>query len=1097
MRSIFQKLYVPFTWVWKFLTEPFETLPKAEDRTRAVFASAFLLFSAIAVAMEQSTAGNTPLVALILLIIGYLLARTRGFKIATLLLIVTLTFPSYLVVFRLTNLDPNRMISAFAWIVIPLLISSLVYSVRTTVIIGTLNILALIVLPHIRPELNYGILGGALGFYGLSAAILIIVMTQRNQIEKDRKRELIESHNELKQEANQREMFAKQAQRRADQLVMLNEVSHAISSEQSVEKVLELIFEKTRQVIPLDVFYVALYDRTTDSISFPIMFDNGQRWKNQTASFKNANRIADIFQSGNPLLLNRTSEEIEESRKVDTRLGDQSRVSASAVTAPLQLGSRIIGVISAQSYSMDTYNDDHLVTLTALAHQVVVAIENVRLFEQTSKRAQRLAILNEIGREISTLTDLPSLMENVYQQVSNVLPTDVFFIGMYDKNRNELVFPIMYDAGRRRVQQSNLLLDGTLSGKTILTRKALRINNWPESAEENIIHHSVGDDASIIKSAMFAPMLSGKETLGVISVQSHTADAYHEEDLDLLSGIAFQVAIAIQNTRLLDDIKQNEGHLSILNEVGRVVSELRDLPELLELIHEQVNNYLSADFFYVGLYTPETDSVFYPFVIDEGIRYYPDPEPLTPNSFLSNILNGEPATFILRSSEELRVNADGEGMLGNETKRSASLLAAPLKISEKAIGVISTQSYSINAYTKDDLNLLIGIGNQVSIAIENSRLYTAIQQEIKERERAEMESQRERDFAVQIMDTLGQGVSVSMLDGVYEYVNPAYAQMLGYNPEDMIGEPSDRFALPDEAKKYKEERRLRQTGKATTYETHLKHKDGQTVHVLVTGVPRYTDGRITGSIAAITDLTERIQTELEREKLISELEIKNAELERFTYTVSHDLKSPIVTIGGFLGFLENDLQKENYEKIPHTISRIRKAAIKMEQLLNELLELSRIGRLVNPPKEVPFKELISETLELADGQLRENQVEVKVEAEFPVVYVDRIRIVEVLQNLITNAAKFMGDQKNPTIEIGVKVIEGDNVFFIKDNGIGIAPEFHDRIFGLFNKLDQFAEGTGIGLALVKRIVEVHGGKIWVESELGKGATFYFTLANNK
>ena len=91
----------------------------------------------------------------------------------------------------------------------------------------------------------------------------------------------------------------------------------------------------------------------------------------------------------------------------------------------------------------------------------------------------------------------------------------------------------------------------------------------------------------------------------------------------------------------------------------------------------------------------------------------------------------------------------------------------------------------------------------------------------------------------------------------------------------------------------------------------------------------------------------------------------------------------------------------------------------------------------------------------------------------------------------------MGEQKNPTIEIGVKVIEGEDVFFIKDNGIGIAPEFHDRIFGLFNKLDQFAEGTGIGLALVKRIVEVHGGKIWVESELGNGATFYFTLANQK
>jgi signal transduction histidine kinase len=184
-----------------------------------------------------------------------------------------------------------------------------------------------------------------------------------------------------------------------------------------------------------------------------------------------------------------------------------------------------------------------------------------------------------------------------------------------------------------------------------------------------------------------------------------------------------------------------------------------------------------------------------------------------------------------------------------------------------------------------------------------------------------------------------------------------------------------------------------------------------------------------------------------------------------------------------------------YENIPKTIGRIRDAAKKMERLLNELLELSRIGRLVNPPLDVSFGELVSETLELVDGQLRENQVEVKVDAEFPLVRVDRVRIVEVLQNLITNAAKFMGKQKHPLIDIGMKSINEENIFFVKDNGSGIAPEFHDRIFGLFNKLDPFSDGTGIGLALVKRIIEVHGGRIWVESELGKGTTFFFTLEN--
>jgi len=245
------------------------------------------------------------------------------------------------------------------------------------------------------------------------------------------------------------------------------------------------------------------------------------------------------------------------------------------------------------------------------------------------------------------------------------------------------------------------------------------------------------------------------------------------------------------------------------------------------------------------------------------------------------------------------------------------------------------------------------------------------------------------------------------------------------------------------------------------------------------------------------ELIKHQQTQDQLQITVTELEAKNAELERFTYSVSHDLKSPLVTIGGFLGFLEADIQKGEMQRIENTINRIREAARKMHRLLDELLELSRIGRLINPPSEVPFGDLVSEALELAHGQLTERQVQVKVEAELPNVNVDRVRMVEVLQNLIVNAIKFMGEENNPLIEIGVQTQNREPVFFVKDNGIGIAPEYHTKIFGLFDKLDAKSDGTGIGLALVKRIVEVHGGTIWVESEIGKGTTFFFTLESEK
>jgi signal transduction histidine kinase len=165
----------------------------------------------------------------------------------------------------------------------------------------------------------------------------------------------------------------------------------------------------------------------------------------------------------------------------------------------------------------------------------------------------------------------------------------------------------------------------------------------------------------------------------------------------------------------------------------------------------------------------------------------------------------------------------------------------------------------------------------------------------------------------------------------------------------------------------------------------------------------------------------------------------------------------------------------------------------MQTLLNDLLELSRVGHLMRPPEELAFGEIVQEALSLVDLRLDEKKIKVTVQDNLPIVYVDRTRLVEVMQNLLDNAAKFMGDQPEPQIEIGADIENDRPVFHVKDNGVGIDSTHHERVFGLFNKLDAQSEGTGIGLALVKRTIEVHGGSIWIDSSAGRGATFYFTL----
>jgi signal transduction histidine kinase/DNA-binding LacI/PurR family transcriptional regulator len=227
----------------------------------------------------------------------------------------------------------------------------------------------------------------------------------------------------------------------------------------------------------------------------------------------------------------------------------------------------------------------------------------------------------------------------------------------------------------------------------------------------------------------------------------------------------------------------------------------------------------------------------------------------------------------------------------------------------------------------------------------------------------------------------------------------------------------------------------------------------------------------------------------------ADLEAKNAELERFTYTVSHDLKAPLITIRGFLGFVEQDAQAGNWERFAVDMTRIVEATEKMRRLLDDLLELSRIGRLMNAPESVPLSAAVHEALQVVQGHIAARGVQIEVAPELPTVYGDRARLVEVLQNLIDNACKFMGAQAEPRISIGVRGADRDGkpIVSVQDNGIGIEPQYHEKVFGLFDKLDPRSEGTGIGLALVKRIVEVHGGRIWVESQAGQGAAFCFTL----
>ncbi|MBK5276201.1 MAG: DUF3365 domain-containing protein [Desulfuromonadales bacterium] len=232
----------------------------------------------------------------------------------------------------------------------------------------------------------------------------------------------------------------------------------------------------------------------------------------------------------------------------------------------------------------------------------------------------------------------------------------------------------------------------------------------------------------------------------------------------------------------------------------------------------------------------------------------------------------------------------------------------------------------------------------------------------------------------------------------------------------------------------------------------------------------------------------------ERQQAVQELQKKNVDMEQFIYTVSHDLRTPLVTVKNFLGFLENDLLGDNQKRVSQDFQFIHCAADKMKLLLDELLDLARSDHVETPAVRISFKDMLAEVLDTMAGVIKGSQVSIDLPETDLMLFGDRPRLCQIWQNLIENAIKYSREDRIPRIEIGVQQVNGEPVFFVKDNGIGIDPHYHGKVFKIFEKLDPKSPGAGMGLSMIRRIVEKCGGRIWVESEgNGKGSCFYFTL----
>ena len=388
--------------------------------------------------------------------------------------------------------------------------------------------------------------------------------------------------------------------------------------------------------------------------------------------------------------------------------------------------------------------------------------------------------------------------------------------------------------------------------------------------------------------------------------------------------------------------------------------------------------------------------------------------------------------------------------------------------------------------------------NAKGITLHGRSYLYASARDITERKKSETEIRRLGDEMKMVLESAGEGIYGTDLEGRITFANAAAARLLGWKRDDLLGQFSHEtfhHTHADETPYPRSECPIHLTAKdgesRRIEDDFFWRKDGTGFPVQYIVSARKVDERTVGTVVLFEDITDRKRTE-------AELQRSNAEFKQFSYAVSHDLQEPLRGVINFLTLLERRHKEALTEDGQEYIRFAVDGAKRMSDMIRDLLEFSRVQTKADEPKPVDTGELVQEAVGNLATAIAEAEARVTVADGLPMVMGRRAQLIRVFQNLIGNAIKYRAADRNPEVSVSVARSQGKWVFSIKDNGIGIDPQFHDRIFGVFQRLHTREEygGTGIGLALVKRVVEQHGGEIWVESTPGDGSTFKFSLGKS-
>jgi PAS domain S-box-containing protein len=571
-----------------------------------------------------------------------------------------------------------------------------------------------------------------------------------------------------------------------------------------------------------------------------------------------------------------------------------------------------------------------------------------------------------------------------------------------------------------------------------------------------------------LRSSMVVPLIARGQTLGAITlILAESGWRYAEDDLELAEDLARRAAVAVDNARLYEEARKE------IAERERTQDELRSSRDQLEIILQGVADGITAQ--------DSAGHLIYANEVAAEILGYPS----------ARVLLEAPLQEVMQRFEVL-----------DESGKPFPLDRLPGRLA-----LLGERSQEV---TVCFVNTVMGEKRWSTVRAmpvfdEQGRVRFAVNifRDVTERRRAE----EVRSRLAAIVNSSDDAIIGKTLEGTITNWNSGAEKLYGYSVEEAVGR-SISILFPLELRDEMPEilQKIRRGEVIDHHETVRVAKDGRRLHVsLVISPIKDSSGTIVGASTIARDITERKRVEEEIRRLNEQLEQRvqqrtieledaNKELEAFSYSVSHDMRAPLRHIGGFAELLQRRVNSSLDETSLRYLETILKSTRHAGTLVDDLLSFSRMGRAAMSLTTVDMDQLVRGTLADLRLETKGRNISWKIR-ELPEVHGDPSMLRLVLQNLISNAVKYTRTREQAEIEVGSMTNEDEVVFFVSDNGVGFDMQYVDKLFGVFQRLHRTEEfeGTGIGLANVRRIINRHGGRTWAEGSVDSGATFYFSL----